>query len=226
MRKDISYFIPADVPSVYNAYLAAASNDKFRCECNQEPYHTLTFGLNFSAKFNFNGGACTLHFIPWQNGTAVDYRFSLAQLGGGRCEKYADELNADAMAILGTYAQKTNIPVETFLNADNKVFAAGAAKPAAPPPPPAQNIPVNEPPVQEAYATASATRVYPDMDDPVPPRLCSACGAQMQPGAMFCIMCGTKNEPVKPAVAAFCSACGTKFPDDVAKFCMACGTKR
>ena len=51
MRRDIAFFIPADVPSVYNAYLSALGNDKFRRECAQEPYHTLTFGLNFSAKF-------------------------------------------------------------------------------------------------------------------------------------------------------------------------------
>jgi len=121
MRRDVCYFIPADVPSVYNAYLAAASNNKFRRECNQEPYHTISFGLNFSMKFNMNGGSCHIHFIPYQGGTAIDLRFSIAQLAGARYEKYASELTYDAMQVLGVNAQLFELDIEEFVKDSNKI---------------------------------------------------------------------------------------------------------
>ena len=208
MRRDIAFFIPADVQSVYNAYLSALGNEKFRRECAQEPYHTLTFGLNFSAKFNFNGGSCTLHFIPWQGGTAVDMRFSLAQLAGARYEKYANELNADAMALIGCSAQQVNIPVETFLDDRNKVYANGAPAPAAPVSAPAAPAPT---PMAAPAPAASA-------------RICANCGHVLGNDALFCVMCGTKYEaPVAPQ-KKFCPQCGNEAAPD-AHFCIKCGTK-
>ena len=203
MRRDICFFIPADVQSVYNAYLSALGNDKFRRECAQEPYHTLTFGLNFSAKFNFNGGSCTLHFMPWQGGTAVDMRFSLAQLGGAKYEKYANELNADTMALIGTTVQKVSIPVETFLDPRNKVYANGAP----------------------AQASAPAPALVPTPAPAAPTgRVCAKCGYVLSDDAQFCMMCGSKYEPPQAPRGNFCPQCGSQTMPG-AKFCVTCGTK-
>ena len=115
MRRDVCYFFSADVVSVYNSYMTAATNSRFRRNCNQEPYHTISFGLNFSMKYNMNGGACTIHFIPYHGGTAVDLRFSVAQVAGARYEKYAKDLTSAAMDVLGVPAQLFSLNIDEFL---------------------------------------------------------------------------------------------------------------
>lgn len=61
---------------------------------------------------------------------------------------------------------------------------------------------------------------------------CVNCGAEISADAMFCNMCGAKNEVVQetdaPAGAAgtiFCKGCGEQLPGD-AMFCPNCGTKQ
>ena len=195
MRRDICYYYPAPVVQVYQAYLTAAGNEPFRRECREEPYHTLTFGLNFSAKYNFNGGSCVIRFMPWQGGTAVNLRFSLAQLAGARYEWYDRDLTAAASAIVGVVPQPTSIPVEHFLIPGNQTVAA----PAAPAPAPAPE------PVAQVAPTGN---------------FCTECGKAVPDGALFCCYCG-KALPPKELT---CQTCGKVNPDG-AKFCAFCGNK-
>ena len=192
MRRDVCYYFAADVVSVYNAYLAAATNQKFRRIVTQEPYHTISFGLNMSFKFNMNGGACTLHFIPYQGGTAVDLRFSLAQVMGARYGAYAQELTNDASAVLGVIGQKFELDINLFLNDANKVVPAA----------------VSAAPTQAAAA-------------PQPQKACSNCGNALGADAAFCPSCGTKADadkrycpqcgnPCSPD-GKFCAKCGNKL---------------
>ncbi len=195
MRRDICYHYQAPIAQVYQGYLSAAGNDQFRRECREEPYHTLTFGLNFSMKYNFNGGSCVIRFIPWQGGTAVNLRFSLAQAAGARYEWYDRDLTAAASAIIGVVAQPAKVPVDYFLDPANRV-AANAPQPAAPQPAPA--------PKAEVAGT-----------------FCTECGRQLPDDAAFCCYCGTKVLPkehrcsacgkVNPDEAKFCAYCGNKF---------------
>lgn len=208
MRRDVCYFFPADVVSVYNGYIAAATNSRFRRECKEEPYHTINFGINFSMMYNMNGGSCTIHFIPYQGGTAVDLRFSIAQLAGARYEKYAKDLTEAAMAVIGVPAQIFKLDVEEFLKEGNKVTpqSVNAAVPVAHQPAP----------TPEPFAPApTAETVTP----PAQEKSCTNCGAALVDGAMFCSNCGTKV-----VTQRFCSQCGNAVSPEAA-FCSNCGNK-
>ena len=119
MRRDVCHFYETDVVTVYEAYLAALGNDKFDRDCRKEPYHTLTFGRNFSVKYNFNGGSCIVHFIPYQGGTAVDLRFVLAQAAGARYEKYDRDLTDAVIQILGMPARPLDLDIDVFTDDRN-----------------------------------------------------------------------------------------------------------
>lgn len=200
MRRDICHFFPADVKTVYNAYLTALHNKQFRRDCREEPYHTLTFGLNFSMKYNMNGGSCIIHFIPYNGGTAVDLRFVLAQAAGARYERYDHDLTSAAVLLLGIHVQPLTLDIEEFLKESNKVYAQNQtgtsdAQYTAPPTPP--------PTVSQAQT-----------------RICTVCGRDVAEDDMFCGYCGTKVV----CKNRFCTKCGTKAEESSA-FCANCGNK-
>ena len=201
MRRDIVYYFNADVATVYNAYLAAAKGRPFDRSCKEEPFHTISFGLNFSMKYNFNGGSCTLHFMPYQTGCAVDLRFTIAQLTGARYGAYAKELTMLVERQLGMAAATCKINVEQFLRPENQVVPGQPRM--APPPMPLPTQPQR----------------------PIPPapsgRLCPNCGCAAANDAAFCIKCGCALQAEAPA---FCTHCGNKL-EDGAVFCTRCGTK-
>ena len=74
-------------------------------------------------KYNFNGGSCTIRFIPVEGGSAVNLRFSLAQLAGGRYEKYARDLTDEVIALLGVTPVCADIDINAFLSPQNRVVA-------------------------------------------------------------------------------------------------------
>ena len=76
MRRDLAYFYERPINEVFAAFEQAA-NQRFGKDCKTEPCVRLTFGLNFSMKYNMNGGSVTAHFMPYQNGTAVNLRYSI-----------------------------------------------------------------------------------------------------------------------------------------------------
>ncbi len=197
MRRDVCYFYPVSVDKLFNAYYTAATNAKFRREPNVEPYHTMSFGLNFSVKYNFNGGSCTLRFIPYQNGSAINLRFSIAQLYGARYEKYANDLSHDAAAVLGVAPQLVKIDVEHFLAPNNMVSAT----------------------VQNAESSKPIVEV----NEPKKENLCANCGKALEEGAKFCIYCGSAVAE-KQNAKRFCTNCGAEAKEGAA-FCMKCGNK-
>ncbi len=200
MRRDICHYYAADVQTVYNAYLAAATNRQFRRDCKEEPYHTLTFGLNFSMKYNMNGGSCIIHFIPFGGGTAVDLRFVVAQAAGARYGRYDQDLTNAVVTVLGIPAQPLQLDIEEFMKESNKVYAQNFA---AAPTMQYTAAPVNEP-----------------QPEPVQNRICTACGRELMPGDMFCGNCGTKAV----CKTRFCTHCGTPAKETNA-FCANCGNK-
>lgn len=207
MRRDVCYFFAADVKSVYDAYLAAATNAKFRRTCNQQPYHTISFNLNFSMKYNMNGGACTLHFMPYQNGTAVDLRFSIVQAIGARYNKYAQDLTNDASVVLKLPYQQANVSVDEFLKAENQLTEHDIRTVSS-------GTTQSLPPVTAVAAAPVAAPVA------VAERLCGNCGKPLVDGASFCVHCGTKAAKQ----GTFCPSCGAAATAD-ASFCPNCGTK-
>lgn len=194
MRRDMGFYIEANIAQVYQAYLSAATHKPFERDCKQEPYHTISFGLNYSFKYNMNGGACTIHFMPCGSGTAVNMRFSIAQAFGGRYENYAKDLNNAMQAFLPVMPRPANYNMDDFLRPENQVTPATLAAPTAP-----------------VIAQAAPAARY-----------CSGCGHPLAPGGLFCSQCGLKM-PVPdqkrcpncqtPAQndAVFCAECGTRL---------------
>ncbi len=189
MRRDVCYYFPTDVKSLYDAYASAAVNPPFKRECKFEPYHTINFALNFSMKYNMNGGACILHFMPLPDGAAVNLHFIIAQAVGARYGAYAADLTERAAAVLGLSPTPAEIDPAVFENAENKVtpvlapMAAPAPTPA--PAPTAAPVPTPAPAPVEIPAPVEAPA-------PAVARFCTRCGSPVNPGARFCTRCGNK----------------------------------
>ena len=204
MRRDISFYFSADVETVYNAYLAAASDARFRRACTQQPYHTISFSMNFSMKYNMNGGSCTLHFIPYEQGTAVDFRFALVQAFGARYGTYAQDLTIAAAALINVPWKKVNVPINMFLDPRNQVSLTSANS------------------TQQTLPNAPQQELPPAPQPQIPaevPGQCPNCGNTLLAGAPFCHNCGTKIE-ARPSA---CPQCGAST-DHGGKFCAQCGS--
>ena len=199
MTRDVGFYVDAPVAQVYQAYLDAATHEPFERDCDQKPYYQISFGVNFSFKYNMNGGACHIHLMPSGNGTAVNMRFSIAQAMGARYERYAEDLNKAMQRYLPVCPRPMNYNVDDFLNPYNQVTpqsiqSAPIAKPAPVAPQPA---PVAKP--------QGAT--------------CKNCGNPLAESDRFCSQCGTPATREK-----LCTACGTFLPDN-ALFCTNCGNR-
>jgi hypothetical protein len=177
--------------------------------------------LNFSMKYNMNGGSCTLRFIPYQDGTAVNVRFTLAQGMGARYEAYDRALTQKAAEILGLPPLPLQLNVEAFLEERNWVTADHCPPPipqappaAAPvcPPPVLQTPPMCPPVISQLPPTEIPAQ-------PVQQEHCPGCGAEVLPGARFCFQCGVSVEIPR------CKACGSTLPPQ-ARFCPYCGEKQ
>ena len=227
MRRDVMHFFMADVKTVYQAYLTAAQNKPFERTCEQRPFYSFQFGLNFSMKYNMNGGSCTLHFIPHQGGTAVNLRFSVAQLAGARYEAYDRDLTNRAIDILRIPAQTLRINVEEFLNQSNWVTPGSTQLPPAPVAPAPAPAPVAPAPAPAPVVPAPAPAPVAPAPAPVTPaqpaagqKCCTRCGSQLLPGARFCTRCGATVED-----HLLCKSCGTPLLPG-AKFCTRCGQRQ
>ena len=195
MRRDLGFYIEAPIEQVYNAYLQAATHPPFSRSCRQEPFHTISFGMNFSFKYNMNGGSCTLHFMPYGSGTALNIRFSIVQGAGARYGLYAKNLNLSMQNYLPCIPQPANYNINDFLQPENRVTPSGVA-------------PSPNPQVFEA---------------PVIPHtmLCCHCGNPLPFGSRFCVHCGVAVETNQKRCqncnslvsnnAAFCGKCGTRL---------------
>ncbi len=168
MRRDVIHYYEKGIAEIFEAYRAAAMQ-KFGKDCRAEPYHTLSFGLNYSFRYNMTGGACTIHFMPYGKGTAVDVRYSIAQIAGARYGAHDQELSQFVTSVTGAPAQRLDIDADSFLLDQNKVTAHAAPQ-----------TPVYGQPAQTQYGQKTANR------------FCGKCGSRLVPGAAFCGNCGNK----------------------------------
>ncbi len=113
MRRDICHFYPIDIRSAYFAHRDAIKQ-VFDKNCEETPFVRLSFALSFSFKYNMNGGACTLHFMPYGNGTAVNIRYSIVQLMGARYGAHERVMKERVQQLLNICASDMNIPAEEF----------------------------------------------------------------------------------------------------------------
>ena len=202
MRRDVGFYVEAGIQEVYQAYLNAATNKPFERECKQEPYHTISFGVNYSFKYNMNGGSCSIHFMPYGSGTAVNMRFSIAQAVGARYGRYAEDLNKAMREYLPRPIQEKEFDMDEFLKPQNRVTPASLQN-APTPAPVVTAAPVATPvPAPEIAAT----------------KFCTGCGAPVPPNGRFCTQCGKAVQKCCPSCNApaaetslFCANCGTRL---------------
>ncbi len=194
MRRDICCMYNKNIREVFNAYMSAIDTVLGK-RGEAQPYHTISFGLNMSFRYNINGGSCTVHLMPYSGGTAVDVRYSIAQLAGARYAAHCQELTRGVEEVLGVPSMPVDLDVEIFLMPYNQVtsandpriasapaFAPAPAPVLAPPPPPAPMAPTAPMPElapQPAYVPA-----------PQPFKFCTSCGTKLSTDARFCTACG------------------------------------
>lgn len=124
MKKDLFHYFEADVKNVYMAYVRAAK-EKFGKDCSATPYHTISFGLNYSFKYNMNGGACHIHFIPYKTGTAVGLRYTIVQMFGARYEAHDADMIRFVENEINVKSASINISMEEFMKDSNRIFDEG-----------------------------------------------------------------------------------------------------
>ena len=113
MRRDICHYYEKDLRDVYNSY-AKAARERFGKNCEYHNGYKMSFGLNFTFKYNMNGGVCVIHFMPHRTGTAVNVRYNIAQLFGARYAAYDRDLTEFVVSILGSTPIDIEIAVEVF----------------------------------------------------------------------------------------------------------------
>ena len=124
MKRDLFHYFEADVKTVYATYVKAAK-EKFGKDCSATPYHTVSFGLNYSFKYNMNGGACHIHFIPYKTGTAVGLRYTIVQMFGARYEAHDSDMVNFVEKEIGVRATNITIDMEEFMKDSNRIFDEG-----------------------------------------------------------------------------------------------------
>lgn len=124
MKRDLFHYFESDVKTVYAAYVKAAK-EKFGKDCSTTPYHTVSFGLNYSFKYNMNGGACHIHFIPYKTGTAVGLRYTIVQMFGARYEAHDSDMVGFVEKEIGAKSTNISIDMEEFMKDSNRIFDDG-----------------------------------------------------------------------------------------------------
>ncbi|MBQ3265726.1 MAG: zinc ribbon domain-containing protein [Ruminococcus sp.] len=184
MRRDLCYYFAAPLYPVFDAFVQAAKQ-KFGKNCKIDAYKTISFGLDYSFKYNMNGGSLTVHFMPYQGGTAVDLRYTVVQLMGARYQKHANDVLAFVNSFVGVQAQPIQLDVNQFLAYEANTPSAQVQQGQAP----VQQIPAQQPmqqPVQQPVQQIPVQQAAQQR------RFCMNCGTPVMPNAAFCTKCGAK----------------------------------
>ena len=164
MRREICHYFATDVPYVFKAYKQVIK-EIFNENCTETPYHTLSFSLGFSFRYNMNGGVCTLHFMPYNNGTAVCIRYTIVQAFGARYGAHDKHMLKLVEKKLNLNGQDINLDIELFLKEENHFIP--------------NSTPVNTP------------EIIPD--NPAFVAFCPKCGIKFAEKDLFCYNCGHKR---------------------------------
>ncbi len=171
MRRDLFYVFESPVSAVYEAY-ERSIREILRKNPEGSPYHTLSFGLNFSMKFNMNGGSCHVHLMPYGSGTAVGVRYSIAQAVGARYEAHCKVMTQGAEKFLGIASKPARLTMEAFLKPENQITEGSVPTPAS------------APAAETISAPAPTGNPY---------KFCPQCGTKLDSSARFCTACGVKQ---------------------------------
>lgn len=153
MRRDLFHYFESDVKTVYATYVKAAK-EKFGKDCSETPYHTVSFGLNYSFKYNMNGGACHIHFIPYKTGTAVGIRYTIVQLFGARYEAHDSDMVKFVEKEIGVKSTNIKIDMDELMKDSNRIFDEGLRS--------NESVPAQ---VNEAFSAADELKKFKELLD-------------------------------------------------------------
>ncbi len=177
MRRDICCLFDKPLPEVFDAYVKAAKT-LFDQNAGVECYHTIKIGLKYSFKYNMNGGECLVHFIPWENGTAVNVRYVMVQLFGAKYEAHYKDLLCTVEKILCIKSKPASIDMELFTKSESKVYSLNDSR--------LSNL-TSTTFVNAEPQSASAQNREKNF------KFCTQCGAKLESNALFCSACGKKQ---------------------------------
>ena len=192
MKRDLVYFYDRPLDAVFSAFVQAA-NQQFGKNCKIDQGKTINFALNYSFKYNMNGGSVTAHFMPYEGGVAVDLRYTIVQAFGARYKAHAADLTGYVNNLLQAAGKLIELYINLFLQYEAQTPSVG---------------PVLVQSQQTPYVPPKASGIP-----------CPRCSALNEFGARFCVGCGLdlSNEPVckncgakLSATANCCAVCGTK----------------
>lgn len=165
MKANVFHYYPARIEEVYSAYKHAVRN-AFETVADATQPHALSFKLDFSFKYNMNGGDCKLYFAPYRNGTVVRVHYVVVQLLGARYKAHAIHLSNEVVRLLGVQAEDIQMDIKEFERIYDQQTAFPKASVAAPETPAA----------------------------PTKAKFCPQCGTAFPEFASFCVNCGAKRE--------------------------------
>ena len=185
MKRDLCYYFAAPLYPVFDAFVQGAKQ-KFGKNCKIDAYKTISFGLDYSFRYNMNGGSLTVHFMPYQNGTAVDLRYTVVQLMGARYQKHADDVLAFVNSFLGVQGQKIQLDINQFLAYEANTPSAQVQQAQAP-----MRQPMRQP-MQQPMQQPIQQSIQQPMQQMPQRRFCTDCGTPVAPDSVFCTNCGKR----------------------------------
>ena len=190
MTKDLFFSYPCQPIQVYSAYLQTA-NEQFSKQCREDVKGAVfSFGLDYSFKYNMNGGSCTVRFMPYQGGTAVAIHYTVVQLFGAKIGKHSTDMVTYADKLLGVKSLPTQLNLKMFTDYAASLSGQGG-QPAVVDP---QGLGAPLCPNCGGSLTPGA-KFCVSCGKPVPaaPAVCPNCGRAFQENENFCVGCGTKR---------------------------------
>ncbi len=114
MRKDIIHYYNSPLENVHKAYFDAAQQ-RFGKDLRESSY-TVQFGINMSLPHNLEGGACTVHLMPYQDGTAAYLCYNIAQVMDAHYTSFDSNLSGFVCQSLGVQLMNVDLPLQGFLD--------------------------------------------------------------------------------------------------------------
>ena len=174
MKKEICHYYPKPKEVVFLSYERAV-NELLGAKIEKTPNESLIFDLEYSVKYNINGGGCHIRFAAYNGGTLVELKFVLAQATGARCGAIDSGL---ANLVENALGVESNAVYEGF---DALVEMMNAPQPQ----PQMRNDPQYPP--QARQGTQPPQNNCRD-------NFCPRCGTKFAPNDNFCTRCGSPRK--------------------------------
>lgn len=128
MNKSFNFYYSIDLPKLYRAYENAIKYLFKKNSSTQDP-RILSFPLDFSLKYNMNGGTCNVVFSSLDfNSTRVEIKYSVLQASGARCKAHADDLINQVAQILQRPNPNSDCNQEDTMKGNNMKFCTKCGK--------------------------------------------------------------------------------------------------